>query len=79
MALYKYSTNLQPITSDEFDKLYRPGDTIAWSGIYRCTHCGHEVVHTKDKPLPPQNHHQHKTSLGSIQWRLVVTDSAPPA
>jgi hypothetical protein len=26
--------------------------------------------------LPPQNHHQHSTSQGPIQWRLIVTDAA---
>jgi hypothetical protein len=76
MALYKYDAWLHKAnaTVEEFDKLYSPGAIVAWSGIYRCHACGHEVVHTVDKPLPPQNHHVHKPGIGAIQWRLVVTD-----
>jgi hypothetical protein len=33
------------------------------------------VVHTRDKPLPPQNHHQHNSNQGRIRWRLIVTDA----
>lgn len=77
MALYKYSTALSTSTNDEFDKLYDPGTRCPWSGIYRCYACGHEVVHTHEKPLPPQNHHTHRFGLGPIQWRLVVTDYTP--
>jgi len=82
MAIYKYDTHLHQysgINNDEFDKLYEPGNKSSWSGIYRCTVCGHEAVHTNDKPLPPQNHHQHKAGLGKIQWKLVVSDSVPPS
>jgi hypothetical protein len=79
VALYKYATNLHAITNEEFDKIYGPGMTVAWSGIYRCEGCGREVVHTTGKPLPPQNHHQHTYSQGTIRWRLVVTDSADPS
>lgn len=78
MALYEDSTYLSRIQHQEFDKLYRPGEKSSWSGIYRCEVCGHEAVHTADKPLPPQNHHVHKAWQGPIQWRLIVTDSAPP-
>lgn len=74
MALYKYSQYLKQSNPEEFDKLYPPGATTAWSGIYRCHGCGHEIVHTTGKPLPPQNHHQHSYGQGAIQWRLVVTD-----
>lgn len=79
MALYKYSTFLFQYDHAQFDTVYGPSETTAWSGIYRCENCGHEIVHTTGKPLPPQNHHQHNVSQGSIRWRLVVTDSAPPA
>jgi hypothetical protein len=79
MPLYKYSTFLFQVEHAEFDKLYSPGARTPWSGIYKCHGCGHEVVHTTDKPLPPQNHHQHNRNQGAIQWRLVVTDSLPPA
>ena len=82
MALYKYSTHLHEysgVNVEEFDKVYEPGTKSSWSGIYRCTACGHEAVHTIDKPLPPQSHHVHKPGQGKIQWKLVVTDSPPPS
>jgi len=79
MALYKYTTYLSTMDHEQFDAIYGPSDTTAWSGIYRCEGCGREVVHTTGKQLPPQNHHQHQIDQGTIRWRLVVTDSAVPA
>ena len=80
MALYLYSEYVRKAkTHAEFDKLYEPGQTTAWSGIYRCQGCGREVVHTVDKPLPPQNHHQHTSAQGKILWKLNVTDSPDPS
>ena len=78
MAGYKYPQFLSKWDSEEFDKIYSPGMKIAWSGIYRCDNCGREIVHTVDKPLPPQNHHQHTVAQGAIKWRLIVTDSPDP-
>jgi hypothetical protein len=77
MALYKYSTHLQRSNQEEFDRVYEPGNRSSWSGIYRCVACGHEIVHTTDKPLAPQNHYQHRPGQGRIQWKLVVTDYTP--
>jgi DNA-directed RNA polymerase subunit RPC12/RpoP len=74
MALYQNSTYLHQGNNDEFDKTHSPGERITWSGIYRCTGCGKEVVHTNEKPLPPQNHHQHTQSQEKILWQLIVTD-----
>jgi hypothetical protein len=80
MAWYKNGNYLaQKLLLDEFDKTYTPGSTAAWSGIYRCDGCGREVVHTLDKSLPPQNHHQHTSDQGSIRWRLIVTDAPDPS
>lgn len=77
MALYLYPQFVhQANPHDEFKKLYSPGTRTAWSGIYRCEVCGREVVHTYDKPLPPQNHHTHPQSQ-PIRWRLIVTDHSP--
>ncbi len=77
-TLYKYTQFVKQWDNGEFDKLYEPGSSGGWSGIYRCHGCGREVVHTMGKPLPPQNHHQHTLSQGKIQWRIVVTDSPDP-
>jgi hypothetical protein len=76
MALYKYQHALKQWDHEQFDLLYGPGATGAWSGIYRCEGCGREIVHTSGLPLPPQNHHQHTFSQGSIRWRLIVTDAS---
>lgn len=72
MALYKESKFIAYSSSDEFDKVYKPGTTTPHSGIYRCTHCGKEDACNQGNPLPPQNHHQHSTSSGSIAWQMVV-------
>jgi hypothetical protein len=77
VAWYKYLDFLTQKTNEEFDKLHKPGEDGEWSGIYRCTGCGREVVHTQGKSLPPQNHHTHTTEQGKILWQLVVTDKAP--
>jgi|HubBroStandDraft_6_1064221.scaffolds.fasta_scaffold255473_2 hypothetical protein len=79
MAQFKHDAHFYQVESGEFDKLYTPGGRIAWSGIYRCKGCGCEVVHTFDKPLPPQSHHHHTLGQGAIQWQLIVTDSPDPS
>jgi hypothetical protein len=79
MALYQSSTHLRQFINREFDKVFEPSATVAWSGIYRCLGCGREVVHTVGKPLPPQNHHQHTLNQGKIRWNLLITDSADPS
>lgn len=76
MAWYKYSQVFTANPNSEFDILYEPGATVAWSGIYRCEGCEREIVHTHLHPLPPQNHHQHTHAQGRIRWRLIVTDAA---
>jgi hypothetical protein len=76
MALYKYGQLLQRTDHGEFDTVYPPASRAPWSGICRCEGCGKEAVSTHEHPLPPQNHHQHTSSQGSIRWRLIVTDSA---
>lgn len=78
MALYLYEKFVQPAAeTPPFENLYYPGTISAWSGIYRCEVCGHEVVHTHDKPLPPEIHHVHAAELGPILWRLIVTPHVP--
>ena len=75
MALYLYPQFVsKALPNGAFNTLFAPGDRTSWSGIYRCEACGHEVVHTYDKPLPPQNHHVHGFGKGPIKWRMIVTD-----
>jgi hypothetical protein len=72
MATYKYAVYLQTSTSDAFDKIYGPGKTVPFSGIYRCMGCNREIASNEKDPFPPQNHHQHSVSQGDIRWRLAV-------
>ncbi len=72
MALYQRPAELATSTSEAFDKEYSPGATVPHSGIYRCLGCGREIASNAGDPFPPQNHHQHASSQGSIRWRLSV-------
>ena len=72
MAWYKDLTYLTQYDGDMFKPTHKPGDKVVFSGIYRCEGCGKEISHNADVPLPPQNHHQHKTSQGSIRWKMIV-------
>jgi hypothetical protein len=73
MAYYKNGNYLTQNTNTAFDELHEPGTSSTYSGIYRCAVCGHEVTHVIDKPLPPQNHHEHSPSQGKIRWQLIVS------
>jgi hypothetical protein len=72
MAHYKYPQFLQQEDDRLYDTLYEPGDNAPVSGVYRCEGCGKSVTSIKDRPLPPQNHHQHTAAQGRVRWRLVV-------
>ena len=72
MALYKTSAYLTQSNHANFDLLHQPGTKTGDAGIYRCEGCGHEIGIADDKTMPPQNHHQHTQSEGSIRWRLIV-------
>ncbi len=72
MASYKHSEFLQANQSEEFDKTHEPGVAAPYAGIYKCTKCKHEIGIAAGHTLPPQSHPQHPTSLGPIQWQLVV-------
>jgi hypothetical protein len=73
MATYKYQQFIQQVSDSVFDTVHPAASRAPRSGIYRCEGCGHEVVSTAGNHLPPQNHHQHNYSQGSIRWRLIVT------
>jgi len=72
MAQYKYDKYLSKSEHSEYDNVYLPGSTCANSGVYRCEGCGDEIASNKGNPFPPQNHHQHSQSQGSIRWKLIV-------
>jgi hypothetical protein len=72
MSLYKYSKFVQVSNHNAFDSITEPGNSTPYSGLYCCEGCGHEIAANYGNPMPPQNHHQHNTSQGSIRWRLIV-------
>jgi len=51
---------------------YGPSQDVPVSGIYKCRHCKREVTCNFGDIFPPQNHHQHPSSLGEISWELIV-------
>jgi hypothetical protein len=72
VAYYKQPNYFKQDTGSAFDLVHAPGVKTPYSGIYRCDGCGREDVSIKGAPLPPQNHHQHTPSQGSIRWRLIA-------
>lgn len=72
MAEYKYAQFLTHANKSAYDQGYHPSTNTPYSGIYRCTKCGHEVTSVTGYPLPPQNHHQHTPAQGAIVWQLIV-------
>jgi hypothetical protein len=75
VVLYKDGSDFQQSADAAFDNVYHPGNTTEYSGLYKCIGCKHIIVHTADKALPPQNHHQHSTSQGAIRWKLIAGHS----
>ncbi len=71
MAWYKYGNLLKESTGDAYDKVYSPGIAAPHAGIYRCAGCGREIGIASSHTLPPQNHHEHAASQGTIRWQLV--------
>jgi len=74
MSSYVKSSVLVEANGDKdwWKNTYGPGDTVPMSGIYRCLGCKREITSNEDDPFPPQNHHQHTASQGSIKWKLNV-------
>ena len=72
MALYKDASHITASTDAAFDAVRSPGESTPYSGIYRCTGCGKEVVSEYGKPLPPQNHHVHTSWAMPIRWKMQV-------
>lgn len=49
-----------------------PAEIVPMSGIYKCLGCKKEVTCNKGDKFPPQNHHQHPSTQGAIEWKLNV-------
>jgi len=52
LAYYKYSKYLIKSDHTLFKQTFEPGQTVPYSGIYRCEVCRKEDTCIKDKPLP---------------------------
>jgi len=73
MALYQDGSLVQKIDPHEaFAKVWKPGQTPDYAGIYRCQGCGDEIASNKGVQLPTQNHRQHNPGQGDIRWKLLV-------
>ena len=72
MALYKDGTHVSRSDSGAFDVIHKPGAPTPFSGIYRCVGCGREDVSVCNRPLPPENHHQHAAAQGRIRWKMQM-------
>lgn len=79
MPNYKNGNVFGHLPNDgNFDTIHKPGQPTPWSGIYRCTSCGYEVVSTKGHPLPPTetcptHSAKWKCNHGPVRWQLVAS------
>jgi hypothetical protein len=71
MAYYKNGEYLAQQLGAEFDATHEPGDTVPYSGIYRCAGCGNSSTNVRGHIFPPQGH-QHGLLDGPIRWQLIV-------
>lgn len=73
MALYRDDKRvLRAKEGPAWEKIWKPGETPDFAGIYRCEGCGDEIASNKSVRLPTQNHRQHSPNQGDIRWRLLV-------
>lgn len=72
MAWYKYDQYVKKENTPAYEAVQLPGRPASHAGIYRCTKCGHEVAIGQGSALPAQPHPQHPTTLGPVEWKLLV-------
>lgn len=69
MAFFIETTEKTKIVKKSYwDGIHNPGDTVEYSGIYKCTQCACEITSNEGDPFPPQNSHDHTGG----QWKLNV-------
>jgi len=54
-----------------YDSIYDPDEAAPYPGLYRCVGCGEVIALARGRHLPPQDHHRHSSTQGSIRWRLA--------
>jgi len=52
--------------------VYGPANKVPVSGIYKCPGCKKEITSNEGDLFPPQNHHQHTATQGTVRWKLIV-------
>lgn len=79
MALYHDPTKLTKVAggAEAFDVIFKPGETPAYSGIYKCQQCGVEVVAEQARKLPPtsvcsQHHPAGTQKVGKVTRKMIV-------
>ena len=75
MAIYRYPQFLLRVDHALFESLHAPGTVAPYSGIYRCSVCGQEIVARRDEPLPASDHHAHVVGEGAMRWQLAAAPS----
>lgn len=73
MAWYRDSSSVV-LAQDKphWHTVYKPGEDVPHSGIFKCVGCKREITSNEGDPFPPQNHHQHTLGQGKIEWKLLV-------
>lgn len=55
MAGIRTGTKLTTVTWEKFDTIYKPGNEVPASGIYKCKNCNREITsnaHPEDNTFP---------------------------
>jgi hypothetical protein len=70
MAWYGDRKNVkESIHKEKFEKEWKPGETPAYAGIYKCQSCGYEdVINRECTKLPPCANCNKKPHI----WKLLV-------
>lgn len=72
MAWYRDSDNVNRTGEEyagKYNKIWKPGQSPSYPGIYRCQVCGYEdVINRECTSLPPCSN----CKPGSMEWKLLV-------
>ena len=79
MAIYLDPACIRPADTGQaaFDRVYKPGDVPAHSGIFKCQQCGVEAVAESSRKLPPtatcaEHHPEGAGKVGKVTWKMIV-------
>ena len=75
MAIYKYPQFLLRVDHTLFETQNATGAPAPYSGIYRCSICGQEIVAKRNEVLPSADHHPHYLGDDVMHWQLTAAPS----